>query len=124
MKSRLLVLSVLASVFISLIATSASYFCYTQPFTVDASFVYRGWPLSWMTESWALWNPPQYPYHVSYQPVNFLIDLVFYAVLLQIPMQLYLRSRKKDTRVLRRTMRSRFLMAKEKRGLFAFFEDF
>jgi hypothetical protein len=48
-----------------------------------------------MTESWAQWNPPPYPYHVSYQPVNFLIDLAFYAVLLQIPMQLYLRSRKK-----------------------------
>jgi hypothetical protein len=95
MNSRLLVLSVLVSVFFSLVVTFASYFFYTQPFIVDASFVYRGWPLSWMTESWAKWNPPQYPYHVSFQPVNFLIDLVFYAVLLQIPMQLYLLSRKK-----------------------------
>jgi len=93
--SRFLLLSVLASASISFIVTLASYFYYTQPLTVDASFVYRGWPLCWMTESWALWNPPPYPYHVSFQPLNFLIDLVLYAVLLQIPLQLYLRSREK-----------------------------
>jgi hypothetical protein len=100
MNSRLILSSVLVSASISLILTFASYFCYIQPFTVDASFLYRGWPLYWMTESWTLWNPPPEPYRVSFQPVNFLIDLMFYAVLIQIPMQLYLRSRRKEATLL------------------------
>jgi len=97
--SRLQLLSILACASISLIVTFTSYFYYTQPLTVDASFVYRGWPLSWMSESWALWNPPPYPYHVSFQPASFLIDLGFYAALLLIPTQLYLYSRKERTRL-------------------------
>jgi hypothetical protein len=92
LNARFLLASVLVSTVLSWIVTFASYLYYTKPFTVDAEFIYRGWPLCWMTESWSYWSQPPY-YHVSFQLVNILIDFVFYAVVFQIPMQLYVYSR-------------------------------
>jgi hypothetical protein len=94
MKTRfLLLISITTSFVLSLVVTLVSYFYSTEPFIVDARILYRGWPLYWMTESWSYWSPPPYPHRISFQPVNFLIDFVFYAIIFQIPMQLYLYSK-------------------------------
>jgi hypothetical protein len=92
----LLLLSITVTLVLSLVATLASYFYCTEPFIVDARILYRGWPLYWMTESWSYWSPPPYPHRISFQPVNFLLDTVFYTIMFQMPFQLYLCS--KETR--------------------------
>jgi len=72
--------------FLSLAATLASYnFSYADPRIVDASFVYRGWPLHWVVESWSWWSPPEYPHSFHFEPLNFLVDIVFWAVVFQLP---------------------------------------
>jgi hypothetical protein len=97
MKTQMLLLSsITLTLVLSLIATLTSYFYYTEPLILDARILYRGWPLYWMTESWSYWSPPPYPHRISFQPVNFLLDSVFYAIMFQIPFQLYLYS--KETR--------------------------
>jgi hypothetical protein len=97
MKTRfLLLISITVSLFLSLAATLASYFYFTEPFIVDARILYRGWPLHWMTESWSGWSLPPYPRHVTFQLLNFFIDFVFYAIMFQVPMQAYVYS--KETR--------------------------
>jgi len=93
LSARLLLISVAIFTVLSCITTLASYFYYTKPFTLDAEFVYRGWPLCWMTEPWSYWTGPPYPHQVSFQTTNFMIDFVFYAIAFQIPSQLYLYSR-------------------------------
>lgn len=90
---KLLLISITVSLAISLVTTLASYFYYTEPFIVDACILYRGWPLHWLTESWSLWGPPPYPRHVAFQVLNFFIDFVFYSIMFQIPMQLYIFSK-------------------------------
>jgi hypothetical protein len=71
---------------LSLVATLASYnLYYTDSRIVDASLVYRGWPLYWVVELWSWWSPPQYPHTFQFQPLNFLIDIVFWAVVFQLP---------------------------------------
>jgi hypothetical protein len=95
MKAQMLLLiSITVSLVLSLVTTVASYFYYTEPFVVDARILYKGWPLHWLTESWSYWRPPPYPHRISFQPVNFLIDFVFYAIIFQVPMQLYLYLKK------------------------------
>jgi len=86
----LLLIGITVFLVLSLIVTFASYFYYVKPFTVDAEFIYRGWPLCWIIESWSYWSQPPYPYHISFQPMNFLADFIFYAIIFQVPMQLYL----------------------------------
>jgi hypothetical protein len=66
---------------------------YEEPNIVDATFVYRGWPLYWAIESWSYWSPPPYPRHVAFQLLNFFIDFVFYAIMFQVPMQVYVYSK-------------------------------
>lgn len=85
---RLLVLVTFVCVILSLTATLVSYnFYYTDPHVVDAAHLYRGWPICWIIESWPVWNPPTYAiFHSFYfQPINFLIDIVFWAVVFQLP---------------------------------------
>ena len=90
MKARIfLLISITVSLVLSLAATLASYFYFAEPFILDARILYRGWPLHWVTESWSYWSPPPYPRHVTFQLLNFCIDFMFYAVIFQIPMQLY-----------------------------------
>jgi len=94
---KFLLISIIACFVLSLILTLASYnVSYEEPNIVDAAFVYRGWPLYWTIESWSYWSPPPYPHRISFQPVNFLLDTVFYTIMFQMPFQLYLYS--KETR--------------------------
>lgn len=94
MKAKMLLLiDITAFLVLSLIVTFASYFYYVKPFTVDVEFTYRGWPLCWMIESWSFWSQPPYSHHVSFQLLNFLADFIFYAIIFQVPMQLYLYSK-------------------------------
>jgi len=88
----ILLVSIAASFVLSLVATLASYYIISPsaPRILDAALVYRGWPLHWILESWSYWSPPPYPHHFTFQPVNFLIDFAFYAVVFQVPMQLFL----------------------------------
>jgi hypothetical protein len=74
----------------SLAATLASYYFYTMPFIVDATFVYRGWPFCWLVESWSGWSPPERPHIFQFQPLNFLIDVAFWAVVFQLPTLIFL----------------------------------
>lgn len=91
----LLLISITASLVLSLVATLASYNVINRSDSriLDAGWVNRGWPLYWMIESWSFWSPPPYPHHFAFQPANFLVDFVFYAVVFQIPMQIYMYSR-------------------------------
>ena len=98
MNAKLLLMSVAAFTVMSCITTFTSYFYYTKPLTLDAEFVYRGWPLCWMTESWSYWTGPPYPHQVSFQLTNFIIDFVFYAIVFQVPSQLYLYSRESENK--------------------------
>jgi len=83
---RLLLMVVFVFMFLSLAATLASYnFSYADPRIVDASFVYRGWPLHWVVESWSWWSPPEHPHSFHFEPLNFLVDNVFWAVVFQLP---------------------------------------
>jgi hypothetical protein len=90
----LLLVSITTSFILSLIATLASYNIAnpSDPRILDAAWINRGWPLCWMIESWSGWSPPPYIHHFTLEPVNFIIDLVFYAIVLQAPMQLYMYS--------------------------------
>jgi hypothetical protein len=93
----LIIASVSISLVLSLAATLASYnVYYSDPRIVDASFVYRGWPFSWIFESWSYWShPPRYA--CLFQPLNFVIDFIFYAAIFQIPMLLCLTFRQAST---------------------------
>jgi hypothetical protein len=92
----LLLISITASFVLSLVATLASYNVVSQPDSriLDAGWAYRGWPLHWMKESWSFWSPPPYTPHFAFQPVNFLVDFIFYAIVFQIPMLIYIYSKK------------------------------
>jgi hypothetical protein len=90
----LIVASVSLSLVLSLAAVLASYnVYYSEPSIVDALFAYRGWPFSWIFESWSFWSQPP-RYSCLFQPLNFLIDFIFYAAIFQIPMLLYLTFRR------------------------------
>jgi hypothetical protein len=88
-------ISITAFFALSLVATLASYnvVSYPDQIILDAGWVHRGWPLYWMIESWSFWSPSPYTPHFTFQPVNFLIDFIFYAIIFQIPMQIYMYSR-------------------------------
>lgn len=95
--SRTLVTIALLFLFLSLAVTLASYnFSYIEPNTVDATFVYRGWPLYWMIESWSYWSPPPYPHTFDFQLLNFLVDLVFWLVVFTVPSATLLLFKKKS----------------------------
>lgn len=71
-----------------MVATLVSYnFYYIDPHIVDVARLYRGWPLYWVIESWPVRAPPPYAVFTSlyFQPLNFLIDIVFWAVVFQLP---------------------------------------
>jgi len=92
---RLLPLFIIICVVLSLAITLASYYFYYEDLRIfDASFRYRGWPLYWMVESWSTWGrSPQY--HIfQFQPLNFLIDNIFWAVVFQLPSTTMLLLRK------------------------------
>ena len=92
----LLLISVTASFVLSLVATLASYNVVSPSdlIIVGGGSVYRGWPLYWMIESWSFWGRPLYPHYFTFQPVNFLVDFIFYAIAFQIPMLIYIYSKK------------------------------
>ncbi|MEM2912457.1 MAG: hypothetical protein QW146_08135 [Candidatus Bathyarchaeia archaeon] len=46
-----------------------------------------------MIESRSYWTGPPYPYQVSFQPTNFIIDFIFYAIVFQMPSLLYMYAR-------------------------------
>ena len=88
---RSTIIVVLVCLVLSLAVTLTSYnFSYMKPDIVDAAFVYRGWPLCWMIESWSYWSPPPYPHTFDFQPVNFLLDFVFWAVVFSTPIAVVL----------------------------------
>mgnify|MGYP007084779835 CR=1 FL=1 len=96
---RFLLIVTLVCLVISLASTLATYrIYYSDPHIVDAAFVYRGWPLHWIVESWSWWSPYKYPHAFHLQPVNLLIDIVFWAVVFQIPSAtlLLLKESRKD----------------------------
>jgi len=93
-KTRKFLLMFLLVLACSLAATLASYFFhYVEQNIVDTKILYRGWPLYWMMESIPLWD---YWPHASraiwryFQPLNFLIDTVFWLILFQLPSALYM----------------------------------
>jgi hypothetical protein len=88
----LLWMSITVSFALSLIVTLLSYYIVSpsDPRILDAAWVNRGWPLYWMDESWSYWSLPPYPHHFVFQTVNFLMDFAFYAIVFQVPTQLYL----------------------------------
>ncbi len=92
----LLLISVTASFVLSLVATLASYYVISYPdlIIVGGGWLYRGWPLHWMIESWSFWGRPLYHHYFTFQPVNFLVDFVFYAIVFLLPMLIYLYSKK------------------------------
>ena len=97
--SRILLIVVLVCFLLSLAATLATYnIYYSDPYIVDAAFVYRGWPFHWIIESWSWWSPHGYPHTLQLQPLNLLIDIVFWAVVFQLPSTtlLLLKGSKKD----------------------------
>jgi hypothetical protein len=70
----------------SLVTTLASYYVYYNvPNIYDAAITYRGWPLCWVVESVSYWSPPPYRSFFQFQPVNFSLDFVFWAVAFQLP---------------------------------------
>ena len=90
---------ILVCFLLSLAVTLATYnIYYLDPHIVDAAFVYRGWPLYWTVESWSYWGNPPYPHTFQLQPLNLLIDIVFWAVVFQLPSTtlLLLKGSKKD----------------------------
>jgi hypothetical protein len=92
----LLLISITASFVLSLVATFASYNVISSPNeikTPETGWVYRGWPLYWMIDSWFVWGLSPYLHHFTFQPVNFLVDFVFYAIVFLIPMLIYMYSR-------------------------------
>jgi len=92
---RILLIVVFICLFLSLAATLASYnFYYADLRIVDASRVYRGWPLYWVVESWSWWSPPEYAHFFRFEPVNFVIDIGFWAVVFQLPSAILLLLRK------------------------------
>lgn len=115
----LLLISITASLVLSLVATLASYniISHSDPRILDASRVYRGWPLHWVIESWSFWSPPPYPHYFTFQPVNFLIDFVFYAIVFQIPMQLYLYSKEVRKPQVKKTTEQTPILARAKKGV-------
>jgi len=90
-------ITITTSVALSLVATLATYnvISYPTDIIIGAALKYRGWPLHWMIESWAFWGPPTH-LHSTFQPVNFLIDFIFYAIIFQIPTQIYINSRRRQ----------------------------
>ena len=92
----LLLISITASFVLSLVAALASYNVVSPSdlIIVGGGLVYRGWPLYWMIESWSFWGRPLYLHYFTFQPVNFLVDCVFYAIVFQIPMLIYMYSKK------------------------------
>jgi hypothetical protein len=88
-------ISITASFALSLVATLATYNVISHPdeIILDAGWMHRGWPLYWMKESWSYWSPPPYTPHFTFQPVNFLVDFIFYAIIFQTPIQIYMYSR-------------------------------
>ena len=103
MKTQTLwLITITTSIALSLVATLATYNVTSYPtdIIIGAALMYRGWPLHWMIESWTFWGPPTH-LHSTFQPVNFLVDLIFYAIIFQIPMQIYMHlkeARKPNTR--------------------------
>jgi hypothetical protein len=89
----------MVSVALSLVVSLASYYFYcAEPWIVDAAFLYRGWPLYWVIESWGYWGPPPYSHTFNLNAVNFLTDFAFWAFVFQVPMQCccYLAKAKKQ----------------------------
>ena len=83
---RFLLIIILVCLVLSLAATLATYYIYyLASDVIDAAFLYRGWPLHWIVESWSWWSPYEYPHIFHLQPVNLLIDIVFWAVVFQLP---------------------------------------
>jgi hypothetical protein len=91
-------ISITASFALSLVITLATYNVITYPTDIilDAGWVHRGWPLYWMIESWSFWSPPLYPHHFTFQPMNFLVDIIFYTIVFQIPILIYMLSRRRQ----------------------------
>jgi hypothetical protein len=91
----LILISITTSLALSLLATLATYNVISYPdlIIVGGGWVHRGWPLHWIIESWSLWSPPPYQHYFTFHPMNFLIDLIFYAIIFQIPILIYMHSR-------------------------------
>jgi hypothetical protein len=90
---KFLLMSVLL-LFCSLAATLESvYFSYyVESNVVDLRILHRGWPLYWVVESIPLWDysPPASRAILHYiQPMNFLVDIIFWLILFQLPSILY-----------------------------------
>jgi len=88
----LILISISTSLSLSLLATLATYniISRSDPRMLDAGWINRGWPLCWMIESWSFWSPPPYASHFTFEPANFLVDFIFYAIIFQIPTQTYM----------------------------------
>jgi len=92
-KTKTLILTAITtSLALSLLTTLATYnvISHSDQRILDAAWIDRGWPLYWMKESWSYWSPPPYTIHFTFEPANFLIDFIFYAITFQIPMQIYI----------------------------------
>jgi hypothetical protein len=94
----LILISITASLVLSIVITLATYnvISYPTDIILDAAWNHRGWPLYWMIESWSFWSPPPYPHHFTFQPMNFLVDIIFYTIISQIPIQIYMHSRRRQ----------------------------
>jgi hypothetical protein len=94
----LTLIAITTSLALSLIATLATYYVASPSdlIILHGGRTDRGWPLSWTTEDWSFWSPPPYPHYFTFHPMNFLIDLIFYAIIFQIPMQIYIHSRRRQ----------------------------
>jgi hypothetical protein len=81
---KTLLIIALSCLTFSLTATLGTYNFYYSPATVDVKFVYRGFPVCWVVESWSFWTMPP-TYSLGFVSLNFLIDMFFWTVVFQLP---------------------------------------
>ncbi len=82
---RFLLIAIFLCVFLSLAATLISYNFRYSPLIYDVHRVYAGWPLYWIVAETSLWGEPPYSPTYHFQPVNFLVDIVFWTLVFQLP---------------------------------------
>jgi hypothetical protein len=81
---KIVLIIALSCLTFSLTATLGTYNFYYSPDTLDVKFVYRGFPLYWILESWSFWTMPP-TYSLNFVSLNFLIDTLFWALVFQLP---------------------------------------
>jgi len=69
-----------------------------KPFTLDAEFIYFGFPFSWLEAGRSTWNPkPPLNWQYSFFWKQFIVDFTIYGLLAFAAVYLYFRLHKQQT---------------------------